>query len=97
MPTLEVTLKGRVQGVFFRAFTKSFVDKYNLNAPANQITGVIQNLADGDLKVIFTSDDAGIDTLIPFLLKGPPNAIVKTMKIDILEETISFTSFRILN
>jgi acylphosphatase len=63
------TIKGRVQGVFFRDSTRRV-------AEALGITGHAINLPDGDVEVLACGDEASLDQLGEWLKDGPPHARV---------------------
>lgn len=63
-------ISGRVQGVFFRASTRSEAERLGL-------AGWARNLADGRVEVLAQAgDDAAIDALARWLEHGPPQARV---------------------
>ena len=63
------TVKGRVQGVFFRASTRRVAESLG-------ITGHAINLPDGDVQVIACGETAALDQLGEWLHEGPPHASV---------------------
>jgi len=63
------TIKGRVQGVWFRESTR------RVAAPLG-ITGYAKNLADGDVEVLACGDVAALDELANWLEDGPRMAQV---------------------
>ena len=68
MPSARLyTIKGRVQGVFFRA---------RRVAESLGITGHAINLPDGDVEVLAVGDDTALDQLGKWLRDGPPHARV---------------------
>lgn len=64
MQYIEAIIKGRVQGVFFRAQTQK--QALNLN-----IKGSVSNLNDGCVKVIAGGKEASIKQLLAWLQQGP--------------------------
>jgi acylphosphatase len=68
-PARLYTIKGRVQGVFFRDSTRRV-------AEALGITGHAINLPDGDVEVLACGDAASLDQLGEWLKDGPPHARV---------------------
>lgn len=85
---IHVFIDGRVQGVFFRAKTRS-------EAIKNNVTGWVRNLFDGRVEAIFEGEQEDVDHLINFCNKGPPGAYVT--KVDIFTEEYigEFNSFNI--
>ena len=67
---LELNLKGRVQGVFFRRFLQS-------KAQGFPIAGLARNEPDGSLTVIIEGAQETVFAFLPFVLEGPPRAEVK--------------------
>ena len=67
------TIKGRVQGVFFRASTRSVAESLG-------ITGHAINLPNGDVEVLACGDSAALDQLADWLREGPPSAIVSSVQ-----------------
>ena len=63
------TIKGRVQGVFFRASTRSVAESLG-------ITGHAINLPDGDVEVLACGEPAALDQLGEWLRDGPDHARV---------------------
>lgn len=66
------TVRGRVQGVFFRDSTRRMAESLD-------ITGYAINLANGDVEVLACGDPAAIDRLAVWLETGPPNARVASV------------------
>ena len=70
MPAARLyTIKGRVQGVFFRASTRRVAESL-------KITGHAINLPNGDVEVLACGDVAALDELGEWLQDGPPHARV---------------------
>ena len=63
------TIKGRVQGVFFRASTRRVAESLG-------ITGHAINLPDGDVEVLACGQPAALDQLGEWLQDGPAHARV---------------------
>lgn len=70
----QIIITGRVQGVFFRDYTRE-------NAVMLGLTGWVKNLADGNVEVVVEGEEDKIDMLIELLKKGPPAARVKDVKV----------------
>jgi acylphosphatase len=64
---------GRVQGVFFRASTRTEANRLGL-------TGYARNLVDGTVEVLAVGDEAAIDQLYRWLRTGPPMADVERVE-----------------
>lgn len=61
----DIMVKGRVQGVWFRKYTKMEADRLN-------IEGFVKNLPNGDVYVEAEGDKDQLDTLVKWLHKGSP-------------------------
>lgn len=59
------TVKGRVQGVFFRESTRKIAESLGL-------TGYAVNLPDGDVEVLACGDELALEKLEAWLQEGPP-------------------------
>ena len=74
------TIKGRVQGVFFRESTRRVAESLG-------ITGHAINLSSGDVEVLACGEPAAIDQLAAWLNDGPRMANVA----DVLSEDTDCT------
>jgi acylphosphatase len=63
------TIKGRVQGVWFRESTRRVAEPL-------EITGYANNLPDGDVEVLACGEQAALDELARWLEHGPRMAQV---------------------
>ena len=63
------TVKGRVQGVWFRQSTRRFAEPLG-------ITGHAINLPNGDVEVLAVGDERAVDKLQEWLHEGPAHARV---------------------
>jgi len=88
MKRMRVLISGRVQGVFFRAYTRETAMRLNL-------TGWVRNLYDGRVEAVFEGDDTNIHSMLEWCKKGPPHAVVR--HVDASEEPYAgeFRDFRI--
>lgn len=86
---VQIIVKGLVQGVSFRAYTKR-------KAISLGLTGFVKNLSNGDVKVIAEGEKYKIYELIKWLRKeGSPASNVTDVKINWLDKKENFNSFRI--
>jgi acylphosphatase len=74
----RVRIRGRVQGVWFRASTAE-------RAAALGLCGRAENLADGSVLVHAAGDLAALDALVAWLRHGPPMARVDAVEIEAIE------------
>jgi acylphosphatase len=88
MKRMHVYISGRVQGVFFRAYTQA-------TAQSLSLTGWVRNLSDGRVEAVFEGKDENIAAMLEWCGKGPPYAVVRD--VDVFEEppTGEFPDFRI--
>jgi acylphosphatase len=78
-PARRVRVTGRVQGVFFRAWTQS-------QARELGVRGWVRNCPDGSVEAHLEGDDAAVKALIQRLSEGPPSAQVDDVDV---KETVS--------
>ena len=69
MAAARFIVRGKVQGVWFRASTRDVAVRLGL-------TGQASNLANGDVEVLAMGDAEAIATLADWLQQGPPLARV---------------------
>ncbi len=69
---VKAIVSGKVQGVWFRAFTREQAEK-------NAVTGWAKNLANGDVEVMLCGDANAIDATLARLKQGPPLARVDSV------------------
>ena len=88
MKTIRLIIKGKVQGVFFRASTK---DVANLLG----IKGWVRNLPDNNVEITATAAEDVLQKFISWCKQGPPKARVDEVIVEDLglEE---FKGFRII-
>jgi acylphosphatase len=83
----HVTVTGRVQGVFFRAWTKQQADELG-------VTGWVRNCPDGRVDAHVEGEDSAVQRLIDQLRRGPPAAQVEDVHVwDV--ETFDFDDFEV--
>lgn len=75
MKYLQIKIKGRVQGVDFRASTKAVADQL-------KIRGTIHNEKDGTITVEAEGDDQMIEQFLEWCQEGPEYAIVESIEVD---------------
>ena len=66
---VRVIVRGRVQGVAFRAYTAD-------QARRAGVAGWVRNRADGSVEAAFEGTRSAVDTLLAFVRLGPPAARV---------------------
>ena len=71
--TFLVRIEGRVQGVFFRAWTVE-------EAQARNLAGWVRNRRDGSVEALFSGAAADVDDMVQAARRGPPMAAVSHVK-----------------
>ena len=84
----HVTVKGWVQGVFFRATVRE-------RALAGGLTGWVENTLNGNVEAVVEGDEEELAKLIRWCHKGPPGAVVKEVRVRTEEYTGEFSTFSI--
>jgi acylphosphatase len=88
MQRIEAIVKGKVQGVFFRAFVQAEALKLGL-------TGFVQNLSDGSVKVVAEGEKPLLEKLVKQLWKGSPASKVEEVLVEWKNALNCFKSFEI--
>ena len=88
MLTIHLLIKGKVQGVFYRATAKKVADKLKL-------TGWIKNTKDDDVEVIITGAEDKLQEFINWSKEGPEKANVDDVIVTKETET-DFNDFKIV-
>jgi len=70
----EILVSGRVQGVYYRAFTRQAAQRWGL-------TGFCRNLPDGQVEVIAEGERTVVESFIEQLRNGPPRAKVENIQV----------------
>jgi len=86
--TVQAHITGRVQGVWFRAWTRE-------QAVAKGLKGWVRNCADGSVKALFSGPEKDVDAMLALCRVGPPNARVKLMKTFIAKSPQELDAFEI--
>ncbi len=73
MRRTHVFISGRVQGVFFRAYTRE-------TAMTLKLTGWVRNLPDGKVESVFEGKNEDVEAMLEWCKKGPPHAIVNNVE-----------------
>ncbi len=88
MITKHVVVKGRVQGVFFRDYTRKQALQFNL-------TGWVRNLSGGSVEALFCGDKKNVSDMLSWLKLGSPQSRVDSVHIDDIHSDESFSTFNI--
>jgi acylphosphatase len=88
MPTVHLIIKGKVQGVFFRASAKDVADDIG-------VKGWVKNTEEGDVEVMGTGTDEQIQAFIQWCKTGPRRAVVTGVEITYVDQA-NFKSFDVI-
>jgi len=88
MKTVRLTIKGKVQGVFYRATAKDVADLIG-------VKGWVRNLPDNNVEIIATASEETLQKFINWCKQGPPRSRVDDVIVEELEFQ-EFNGFRII-
>ncbi len=77
MKTVTVRIEGRVQGVYYRAWTEQMAHRLDLD-------GWVRNRRDGGVEAVFSGSDDHVDEMVRRCADGPPDA--KVTRVTITDE-----------
>jgi len=83
----RVQVRGRVQGVFFRAEARA-------RAESLGVAGWIRNLPDGRVEAVFEGEDEHVESMVEWCRRGPTGAQVEEVGVE-REEPAGETGFRV--
>lgn len=86
--SIHVIVTGKVQGVFFRDYTRK-------EAIYLGLTGWVQNLADGSVEAVLSGDAEIIGQMVTWLHRGSPMARVDKVQVEDHAAQESFSTFEI--
>lgn len=89
MPAIHLLIKGKVQGVYFRASAKE-------KAKTLGVTGWVKNNRDGAVEMLAVATEHALEQLVCWCHLGPSAAVVQEVIITNVDEAI-FNSFLIKN
>ncbi|MGN6401508.1 MAG: acylphosphatase [Flavisolibacter sp.] len=88
MPTVHLLIKGKVQGVFYRATAKDVAKELGL-------TGWVKNTKEGNVEALASGSAEQLQQFINWCRQGPAKAIVTNVEINFFEEQ-AFNDFKII-
>ena len=88
MKTIRLTIKGKVQGVFYRATAKDVADLIG-------VKGWVRNLPDNNVEIIATASEETLQKFINWCKQGPPKAKVDEVAIEELDLQ-EFSNFKVI-
>jgi acylphosphatase len=74
LKTVTVRIEGRVQGVYYRAWTEQSARRLNLD-------GWVRNRRDGSVEAVFAGPEAQVDEMLRRCAEGPPDAKVTSVTV----------------
>ena len=77
--TVHAIIEGKVQGVFFRAYTKDEADKLGLS-------GWVRNLPDRSVEALISGDARSVDRMLSWLETGSPASQVTRVVVEEKQE-----------
>lgn len=84
-----INIKGKVQGVYFRASTLEVAQKLDLH-------GIVKNEPDGSVSIEVEGTKAQMENFLKWCHKGPLGAEVREVKITQSSSLKNFQDFRII-
>jgi len=85
---VKLMIKGIVQGVSFRYYTRGEALKYS-------VSGWVRNLADGSVAAVLEGEEEDIEAMIQWCRHGPPGAQVTELIVQPEEYRGEFQSFSV--
>ncbi|MBT3179979.1 MAG: acylphosphatase [Candidatus Marinimicrobia bacterium] len=87
MDRIHAIISGRVQGVWFRKYTR-------IKALELELKGWVKNLSTGEVELIAEGKENSLLKLSDWLNHGSPNSKVKDLKVEWLNSTSEFLTFK---
>ncbi len=85
----HVFVSGRVQGVYFREYTRREAEKVG-------VTGWVRNLWDGRVEAVFEGPRSAVEHMVRWCHRGSPRARVDHVEVHYEPCTGEFTRFRVV-
>jgi acylphosphatase len=83
----HVRIRGRVQGVFFRAEARA-------RAESLGVAGWVRNAPDGSVEAVFEGDEARVRSMVEWCRRGPSGARIDDVEVE-PEEPTGETGFHV--
>ena len=87
---VRVTIEGKVQGVWFRAWTKEQADRRGL-------LGWVRNCHDGSVETTFDGSPQEVEAMIRACWDGPPTARVQAVRVEPIPAFLPLAGFDVLS
>ncbi len=88
MPTVHLIIKGKVQGVFFRASAREVAEDTG-------VTGWIKNKESGEVEAVVNGTDEQVRKFVHWCGQGPTRAVVTEVKETKIADQ-QFSTFRVI-
>ena len=88
MATNHLLIKGKVQGVFYRATAREVAEKLGL-------TGWVKNTTEGHVEALISGDEGAVRQFIEWCWQGPPRAVVTAVDVDVVPDE-NFSEFSVI-
>lgn len=75
---VRVRIRGRVQGVWFRAWAIEQASRLGLE-------GWVRNRRDGSVEALFSGPEAAVDRMLEACREGPPLAVIAQLEVSAAE------------
>ena len=85
----NIRVRGKVQGVFFRASTKAVADQLG-------VKGFVLNESDGSVYIEAEGDSFALESLLGFCQEGPEHAEVSQVEYQESDEIKGFRNFEVI-
>lgn len=89
MKRMRVLVSGTVQGVWFRESTRKEAERLG-------VAGWVRNLPDGRVEAVFEGPGSGVEAMVAWCHRGPPNAVVGSVETIPEEPRGEQSPFRVL-
>lgn len=89
MPTNQFTIKGKVQGVFYRVSAQR-------KAKALGVAGWVKNTPEGNVEILAAGTEEALQHFLEWCRQGPPGAVVTQVLVHRMATEQSFDKFEIL-
>ncbi len=86
--TVKAVVSGKVQGVFFRDYTRSEAQRLG-------VAGWVRNKKDGSVEILASGDEYRVDQLVEWLYQGSPNARVSSVEVKTAEKPGELKGFEV--
>ncbi len=88
MIQIKAIVKGRVQGVFYRAHTQKQADRLG-------VKGYVKNLPDGSVEAVFEGDPKSVSQMVKWCHQGPKASFVEHVLAKEADGLSNFETFKI--